>query len=277
MPHIWLVGWAPAGLDVTWGSLSDFEQFPVELLKVLYCFIHVCKMLTGTCKQSCKQSRTDFVYPCTHLQNLLCRLCTVSFKDKHMVVNLTPVSWWLETNGVSKTFVFSNSLPQWSTSLVATRRTDVKRWWNCYNEKKQQQINKMVPAFIAPGAKKLNAPEDCSTHQLFFMMQTHLEVCTESFSSEGIMFSLTALGWTTASPTARLQDDLTSAFPKFKMSWTSLVVPESRHTSHQPELVPSRIQLHDPCGLETMSLKWHHLLPNICYNILMRSNIHVEL
>lgn len=42
--------------------------------------------------------------------------------------------------------------------------------------------------------KKRNTMEDCTMHQLFFMMQTHLEVRTESFISEGIILSLAATG-----------------------------------------------------------------------------------
>jgi len=50
------------------------------------------------------------------------------------------------------------------------------------------------PAYNDPGAKKLNTMKNCTMHQLFFMTQTHIEVCTESFKSEGIMLSLAVMG-----------------------------------------------------------------------------------
>lgn len=58
------------------------------------------------------------------------------------------------------------------------------------------------PAYCALEQKKPNTTEDCTLFPLFFMTQTHLEVCTESFNTERIILSLAAIGWATVSPAA---------------------------------------------------------------------------
>lgn len=77
--------------------------------------------------------------------------------------------------------------------------TDVEKLWNHCDCSEDAQ-NKMVLGevsnsltYCALKQRKVNTTEDCTLHPLFFMTQTHLEICTESSNTERIMLSLAAI------------------------------------------------------------------------------------
>lgn len=86
--------------------------------------------------------------------------------------------------------------------------TDVEKLWN-HRDCSEDAQNKMVLGevsnsltYCALKQRKVNTTEDCTLYPLFFMTQTHLEICTEPSNTERIMLSLAAIGWATVSPVA---------------------------------------------------------------------------
>lgn len=82
-----------------------------------------------------------------------------------------------------------------------------KLWNDCDCSEDEQNIMvlgevSISAAYCALERKKVSTTEDCTLYPLFFMTQTHLEVCTESFNTERIMLSLAADGCATVSPAA---------------------------------------------------------------------------
>ncbi len=76
----------------------------------------------------------------------------------------------------------------------------MEKLWN-YCDCSEDEQNKMVLGEVSSSLTYcaleqmiLNTTEDCTLYPLFFMTQTHLEVCPESSNSERIMLSLAAIG-----------------------------------------------------------------------------------
>lgn len=124
----------------------------------------------------------------------------------HFFLHYILVSCW-----ASKTsHALSNFTPQWSRSqelsyCLAAHRN---RLWN-HRDCSEDAQNKMVLGevsnsltYCALKQRKVNTTEDCTLYPLFFMTQTHLEICTEPSNTERIMLSLAAIGWATVSPVA---------------------------------------------------------------------------
>lgn len=84
-------------------------------------------------------------------------------------------------------------LRNYGTAAIAPRTHKTKWFWE-----KSAILQHIVPR----SRPKLNTTEDCTLYPLFFMTQTHLEVCTESSNTERIMLSLAAIAWATVSPVA---------------------------------------------------------------------------
>lgn len=253
MPHSINVSWAPAGLDVTWGSLSDFEQFPVALLKVYTASFIYARCSLGPANKA-GNSQELILFAPAHLQNLLYKLCTIPFKDTH-IVNWTVISWWLETEFL-RLMSFQTLHPSDQPPLL---QHDKQMWGDDGSTTLREKTNKQkmvleVLGIYCPWSEETERPGRLQRIN-YFLWCKHIWKCVLSHSAvRGLCFLSLQWAEQQRAPQQRLQDDLTSAFPKFKMSWTSLVVPESGCTSHQPELVPSTTQLYESCGLETMSL-----------------------
>lgn len=108
------------------------------------------------------------------------------------------------------------SLSQDCSLCLAAQGTDVEKLWNhcdcsedqqnkmVLGEKKEKKKRSALLRHIVPrsGRRKLSATEDLTLYPLFFMTQTHWEVCSESSNTERIMLSLAAIAQATVSPVA---------------------------------------------------------------------------